>query len=489
MSLVIKGLLCFLISFGVYAKNSLPVQAQQFEKIWAKLLTKPKTLEHALRLMPKGADLHCHASGATSTEELIQIAKNNDYCIDNDLAIHEVSKSGTCQAGIKTKQFLALPEHQKSALRAWSMADFKEGSSEDGKTHFFKTFPKFSPMVASHWPEIIANVREQADVQHIQYLELMLDINGTKPKASKRYQYSEMKNLIQGDAIKAFIRHNIGFFSSLKAKVDAVSSSAAKQVDVRWILEIKRNQEFRQFALDAYEVFTIASGVSDIVGINMVEAEYGKFANADYELQMQWIAQLHRDFPKVNIVLHAGELPKSIALHNTKGHIAEALKKVKPLRIGHGVTILSEPKFEDSLQALQENHIAVEVNLTSNDEILGVKGRDHPLSTYLKYGVPVVISSDDPGVSRNNLSHEYYRAIREQNLSLKQFLQVNRNSLTYSLLPGASIWKDADKLVLVDECQELLSSSCKAYIVNSPKAKQQWLLEQNLLQFFSNIIT
>ena len=56
---------------------------------------------------------------------------------------------------------------------------------------------------------------------------------------------------------------------------------------------------------------------------------------------------------------------------------------------------------------MRERGIPVEVNLTSNDYILGIKGQAHPITLYRKYGVPFVISTDDSGVSRNNLSAEY----------------------------------------------------------------------------------
>src|SRR5262249_35917082 len=56
------------------------------------------------------------------------------------------------------------------------------------------------------------------------------------------------------------------------------------------------------------------------------------------------------------------------------------------------------------------------INLTSNDLILGVRGKDAPLSTYLAAGVPVVLSTDDAGVSRITLSNEYFRAVRDYGL-------------------------------------------------------------------------
>ena len=57
-------------------------------------------------------------------------------------------------------------------------------------------------------------------------------------------------------------------------------------------------------------------------------------------------------------------------------------------------------------------HVMVEINLTSNDVILGVSGRDHPLPLYRSSGVPVALSTDDEGVSRIDITHEYVRAVQ-----------------------------------------------------------------------------
>jgi hypothetical protein len=40
----------------------------------------------------------------------------------------------------------------------------------------------------------------------------------------------------------------------------------------------------------------------------------------------------------------------------------------------------------------------VEINLTSNDQILGVHGAMHPFPAYRAAGVPTVLSTDDEGV-------------------------------------------------------------------------------------------
>jgi len=63
-----------------------------------------------------------------------------------------------------------------------------------------------------------------------------------------------------------------------------------------------------------------------------------------------------------------------------------------------------------------------------------VRGKDAPLSTYLAAGVPVVLSTDDAGVSRITLSNEYFRAARDYGFGYRQFKDIAREALVYSFL-------------------------------------------------------
>ena len=86
------------------------------------------------------------------------------------------------------------------------------------------------------------------------------------------------------------------------------------------------------------------------------------------------------------------------------------------------------------LADMRARPVVVEINLSSNDIILGVRGKDHPLPTYLAAGVPVVLSTDDAGVSRINLTNEYFRAARDYGLSYRLLKAIARNALTHSFL-------------------------------------------------------
>jgi adenosine deaminase len=91
---------------------------------------------------------------------------------------------------------------------------------------------------------------------------------------------------------------------------------------------------------------------------------------------------------------------------------------------------------------MRRRKVAVEINLTSNDVILGVRGRDHPLTAYRAAGVPVVLSTDDAGVSRIDLSNEYFRAARDYPLGYRELKAIARNSIEYSFL-GADAKRNA----------------------------------------------
>ncbi len=88
-------------------------------------------------------------------------------------------------------------------------------------------------------------------------------------------------------------------------------------------------------------------------------------------------------------------------------------------------------------------HVMLEVNLTSNDVILNTKGDNHPFMLYRKYGVPVALSTDDEGVSRIDLTHEYVRAAVTYPLAYRDFKQMVRTSIEHSFLPGASLWQSS----------------------------------------------
>ena len=131
-----------------------------------------------------------------------------------------------------------------------------------------------------------------------------------------------------------------------------------------------------------------------------------------------------------------------------------------------------------------------EINLTSNDVILNVKGADHPLASYRAAHVPVALSTDDEGVSRIDLTHEFVRAVTEQHLGYPDLKRMVRTSLEHSFLPGSSLWATADGFtepVRVCAGQPLGNATptagCTTFLSSSRRATQQWELEHRFTAF------
>jgi hypothetical protein len=118
-----------------------------------------------------------------------------------------------------------------------------------------------------------------------------------------------------------------------------------------------------------------------------------------------------------------------------------------------------------------------------------VSGNDHPFPVYRKFGVPVALSTDDEGIERIDLTHEYVRAVESYDLSYDDLKQLARNSLEFSFLPGASLWAAPDFARLSSGCEndaagaEAPSPACEASLKGSEKAKQQWELERRFSAF------
>jgi adenosine deaminase len=196
-------------------------------------------------------------------------------------------------------------------------------------------------------------------------------------------------------------------------------------------------------------------------------------------------------YPKVHVSLHAGELaPGLVPYEGLCCHIRLAVEQAGAERIGHGVDVMYEDHPHDLMKEMARKHVMVEICLTSNDVILGIAGNDHPFPLYRQFGVPVALSTDDEGVSRIDLTHEYVRAVQTYGLSYKDLKQMVRTGLEHSFLPGPSLWRAPDGFGRAAAAcsKDLLgnekpTSACSAFLKSSEKAAQQWELERRFREF------
>jgi adenosine deaminase len=271
---------------------------------------------------------------------------------------------------------------------------------------------------------------------------------------------------------------------------DANPDRDACRVEVRYLAWAWRGlppaQAFRSLVL----AFAIADRDRRFAGVNIVEPEDGAISLRDYDLHMAMFRFLEAKYPNVRRSLHAGELARGLVPPAAlRDHIRKAVEVGGAQRIGHGVDIAYEDDARATLARMARDRIAVEINLTSNDVILGVRGAEHPLGLYRLAGVPVVLSTDDEGDLRTDLTQEYVRAAREHGLRYLELKGIARASLEYAFLPGASLWRDGEVGRRVEPCASgLAAPGCQALVRQSERARLQADLEQRFAAFEAAIV-
>jgi adenosine deaminase/adenosine deaminase CECR1 len=73
---------------------------------------------------------------------------------------------------------------------------------------------------------------------------------------------------------------------------------------------------------------------------------------------------------------------------------------------------------------------------------LKVKDSRHPLTLYKDFGVPIVISTDDAGILRSNMTEQYVLlAKRYKDVSYQEIKEFVYNSITYSFIKEEKVKK------------------------------------------------
>jgi adenosine deaminase len=472
----------------------------------------PLALRAFLAGMPKGGDLHNHLGGAVYAETRLRDAATDHVCIDPKALDFEhrgpVLATAPCTAG--SVDASTLPQNQPlydKLIDAFSMRSFEPATGDSGHDHFFASFGLFSGLAESHKPEWVDEIAARAAAQNEQYLELMdtpdavfaIVAQAKAVPAGTGYAAWRQQLLDAGLTQQAAsIRQQMDRFEQTRRGAERCGTAQpapACNVEVRYLYQVLRNMPppavFAQIVL-GFEIAAadLASPHPHYIGINLVQPEDAEYSMADYTLHMQMIAALRLFYPHVPVTLHAGELaPGLVPPEGLRFHIRQAINIAGAQRIGHGVDIMYEDQPYDLLKTMADRRILVEINLTSNDLILGIKGKDHPLPLYRKYGVPMALSTDDEGVSRIDLTHEYVMAAETFGLTYSELKEMARNSIEYSFLPGDSLWRDHDYRHPQPTCAASLTDDgeidarCSAVLAASSKAQQQWRLEERFHRF------
>ena len=482
--------------------------AQSFEQRTARYLEsvrkQPPLLLAFVRDLPKGGDLHNHLDGAIYAEDLIDFAADGQLCVDRTSSRLLPGPCDSCETyTAKPGARCSYGDHvlYNQMIDAWSMRNWRPGD-ESGHDHFFATFDKFGLASHTHVAEAIAAATNRAGMDHLQYVEFMdtADAGAAAQLAAKIewvQDFAKMRDALLAAGMKGVAAETGKRLAADDArsreilKCSTADAAPGCDVTVRYLYQVLRGLRHEIVFAQILLGFELASSDPRFVGLNLVMPEDWYVPLHDFNEHMAMLDYLHTVYPQVHITLHAGELAMGLVPpEDLTFHVRASVERGHAERIGHGVDVMNEKDPVALLHEMAEHNVLVEIALTSNDVILGVSGDDHPLPIYMKYGVPVALATDDEGVSRSDMTHEYLRAIESYRLSYADLKRMARQSLEHSFLPGQSLWADT-KLVfrMARACvgdaaaPDKPSSACQEFLAANERARTQWKLESEFAKF------
>src|SRR5271165_3821197 len=459
--------------------------------------------------MPKGGDLHNHLSGAIYAETLIDWAAAKGSCVDPGTFV--LSAPPCADPEVLASTAYSHPVLYREMVDAFSMRNWQL-SGQSGHDHFFDSFGKFDAAIHGNTGRMLAETANRAASQREVYQEVMFTPTG-----------QSFSNMLGADALTAVtlsddvtsqtlagLRTALGANGLQQAVGDAIrqTNEAEKvrdsemrcgapdatpgcQVVQRYLFQVLRGLPKEIVYAQMVLGFELAMADPRFVGLNMVMPEDYYVPMHDFPLHMRMLQYLHNQYPNVHVTLHAGELVKGLVPpEGLRFHVRESVEIAGAERIGHGVDTLNESNSLELLGEMAKKNVMVEICLTSNDVILGVRGSNHPLHDFMRAGVPVALATDDEGVSRSDMTHEYLKGVEDQNLSYSELKHMARTSLEHAFLKGTSLWSDGKAFVPVKECAGIQSGAapptpCQRLFDGSEKARLQWKLEQQFREFES----
>nr|WP_320059233.1 hypothetical protein [uncultured Bacteroides sp.] len=417
--------------------------------------------------MPKGGDIHNHLTGSAYAETYFKLAVEDQLWLDMDTGKLYPTQVAAQKAGVASPVQLNssmsnLNNLRRRLLDLWSISKFKAFHSVlKAGSDFFNAFDLFLAAAGGHLVELLQELKYRAAVENVQYLEIMAmsprigvdEIDrffgeGTYEKDNKALEKS-----IVGK--KTSLTHSLELIYNRWEKSKEMAKMVKDYVHLMDSIDVNSNladvpnapvclyqtyavrnaDPLRVFA-QLYLSFKACADESNtrFVGVNIISPEDGDLSMKYYREHMEMFGFLKKKALKpVKLSIHAGELTMGLVKPEELGsHIRDAVYIAKADRIGHGTDIVFEKESVSLINDLRLRNIPVEIHLSSNEAVLGLRENNHPFPIYFKAGVPLVIATDDAGVLRTSLFEQYTLLTLRYGLSYYEIKKLVRNSITYS---------------------------------------------------------
>ncbi|XP_059176306.1 adenosine deaminase AGSA-like isoform X2 [Physella acuta] len=380
------------------------------------------TIYDIIKLMPKGGVLHLHDGAMTSlnwTVKTLTYLPNLYTKKDNDRFSTRLFNFSVTSPG--SDWDLVSDLRQKSG----NVEQFDEMLMDEISIKVTDPFISY-PSINDVWQKFNCYFNSMFGLIHnLPNIKLYVE-QALKEFYSDGVQYMEFRSGFFVDTNGTDVTES--YLKILQTAVTEFKQQHSDFVGVRVIIPGTRSSSPDQMANEVSRALGFMQEFPDLVmGFDLVEQED---TNHD---TLYFVDQLLKDDRSIMpYFFHAGETDWN---QGVDYNLIDSVL-LNASRIGHGFAAMRHPKV---MEAVIARGIAIELNPISN-QVLGLVNdiRNHPGSTLIGYGAPVVVSSDDPAVwFASPLSHDFYMAFMalgglEDDLRLLKQLAIN--SFVYSTL-------------------------------------------------------
>ncbi|XP_063541022.1 adenosine deaminase 2-like [Cydia strobilella] len=382
-------------------------------------------LYQMIRRMPKGAALHVHGSLMLDPEDLLKLTYEEYLYI--------------CLHLSHLKFYFSRTTPKKPCPVAWKLVeDIRMNHSNVSE------FDRMLKERLTLGPEDGLNLdsdENEAWKLFGRTMASILSLIEYRPIREK-YIYKSLQNLYDDNVMYVEIRINLFPLYELNGTVHdrmymaSLHNNVARKfmevnpdfAGLKIILSPSRKLSTEDMQYEVNQALTAKQTLPDaIVGFDLVGHEDGGRSLKEF------LPILLQAKNGIDYYFHAGETNQHGT--STDENLFDAIL-LGTKRIGHANALIKHPVL---IKTVHRNDIAVEVNVISNSVLSLVKDiRSHPLATYLSLGLPVVLSSDDPGVwGARPLTDDFYvafTAVASKHHDLRLLKQLAINSIRYSAL-------------------------------------------------------
>lgn len=452
--------LCFIVQTSI-GQNHHQETISHINSYMNQIRSDETRLRQFLSKLPKGADLHHHYSGSIYAETYLKyIEKNNLWVNRNSYVVADYGNDKPPRgerSEWSTVNSLKDDGYWSNIririIEAWSKLYFNY-LSNPADEHFFSTFESFDIPKKATYKEGLIEIKERAISENVNYIETMFKSTGFYEKFDKDLIFDNTLLMLQENKDTSIQNELSKLYNYYTTEKDSLFLSKVKKhnefihklhndnsIDDNKFIMRYQNYFIRVLnPITTFKSFLLSfhsASISDlIVGVNIVAPENNSTSLKDYWLHMQIFKFFKTKYSNVKTSMHAGELTLGLVKpEDLTHHIYDAVFIANADRIGHGVDIAYEKNSKELLSHMASNKIPVEINFTSNNFILGVNGNKHPLLLYKSNKVPIVISTDDAGVLRTDLTEQYLILIRDYpSINYFDLKEMIYNSIYYSFL-------------------------------------------------------